>query len=244
MSRKSLFGLALAGLIVPSSAGAVQFTLDFANFAGNSGETKVEGFIANPFGPNADIGAPVSLFGYSGSIANAVGGTLGTAPFAYLDGFSNTLPGGAGVCSDGISGDAECDPSSDDNVTSNEVLGMSFPLGNGQLATIESLSFRNADHGDSFANDATIDIFNSSDGSAQSLTLTNTITLADLGAAGVTPTLAAGDQIFFGYNNAEFYLSSAVVDIPDLAIGEIPLPGGLVLLLGGLGALAGLGARG
>ena len=78
----------------------------------------------------------------------------------YLDDLSGG-PGGLGVCTD-LSGSNQCDPSSDDDVTSGESLTLTFYT-DGTLSTLmvvtkADILFHNGNHGTTFAGEVEISI--------------------------------------------------------------------------------------
>ena len=240
MSVRVLAGLAVAGLIVPSSASAVSTRLDFIAYIDppgfSSGEFGLDGTIGG--GGNAEVPIATTLTGYLGSANSPI---VDAGAFAYLDGNS----AGVGVCKV-LTGADQCDPSSDDNVTSGEVLGVEF--GDGNAYRIVSLEFRGENHpNDPSFDDGpdTFDYFDYQVGGGiwnedNQLINAKDGVFTDFGA--IPPILFPGNELLLAFNNEQFYLSAMTIEEVDLA-RQIPLPGGLVLLLGGLGALAGLGAR-
>jgi len=151
VARLSIPVLAVIALSLGSPlAHAVSF--DFAAIAqGNEGGLKDGHTIL----PSSGTGITVDVS------AMDIGGGVGTpagSPFAYLDDKSSGRLAGLGVCKNlagsdtGTSGNAgtatqvvagsDCSPSSDDNVTSGELLKLSFS----ETVRITDAIFRDADH--------------------------------------------------------------------------------------------------
>ncbi len=195
---------------VPSAHASVIF--DFAALANGAGGG-TEGIFDNSLGYATEGGITVQASG-SGFAASE----------AYLDSSSGGNPAGLGVCS-GFDG-TQCDPSSDDNVTSGETLTLKFfsdVLAMNPIDVILNPTFfRNAGHGTTFDGSINIQI----DGLGfNPFTLVNNFTTA-----------LTGTMFDFQYINDEFYISSVTVT-------PVPLPASLPLFLSALAGLALLGRR-
>jgi hypothetical protein len=216
----TLFAAALAASLAAGAADAA--TLDFIGFTDNfSGEKAVEGNFAGDTLFNATyVPIATTARGYSGS---AAAGKTGDSPFAYLDGNS----AGLGVCK--VLSGTQCTPSDDDNLTTGEILGISFA----ETVFVESLSFRGENH----PNDPSFDIGDlfdiSYDGGLTWLLGEQLINAKD-GVFAVNRQIGAGTEILLAFNNEQYYLSAA-------SVAPVPLPPALVLLgsaLGGLGFMS------
>jgi len=163
--------------------------------------------------------------GYAGSAAT---GITGSSYYAYLDGNS----AGMGVCKSLTDGN-QCTPSNDDNLTTGEILGLSWATD----MVLNSVSFRGEGH----PSDPQFDVgdyFDYSVDGGSSWILNNQLTNARFGGsfslAGAF--LSAGTQLLFAFNNEQYYVSA-------LDVSEVPLPAALPLFAGGLGGLGFLGWR-
>lgn len=143
---------------------------------------------------------------------------LGYSP--YFDDLSGGRPGGLGVCKV-LTGSAQCNPSSDDNITSGEwvTLGFLTPV------TFADLVFFDSDHFSLAGSSKTLEIgtnggalteFTFGDASATVFNNVNSITFA-----------------FGGADPSQFYVSGAMAT-------PVPIPAAGLLLAGGLGLM---GAR-
>ncbi len=210
----------LAAVAALSSVPAQAATLDFLGFTDNvSGETAIEGqFVANTIFDATYVPIATTLAGYAGSAAT---GITGASPFAYLDRNS----AGVGVCKV-VTASAQCNPSSDDNLTTGEILGISFA----EDVTVNSLSFRGENHPNEGQFDASdlFDISFDSGSTWTSLALSN----AKFGSVAIDVLLKAGDQLLLAFNNEQYYLSAAEVT------SAVPVPASLLLLGSALGGFA------
>lgn len=172
---------------------------------------------------------------FTGTVVSGVSITGSASPggaVAYLDDLSGGKPGGLGVCKVlTLSGD--CTPSSDDNVTSGEILGLKFS----ERVVITDITFRNGNHDQSFNLGSMVDI-----GSNE-----NPIASVQLAAAYSTlPAGLFGTDFTFGNSNAgsasgdQFYISTITfLKAPPGGPNPIPLPAPLLMLLSSLLALGG-----
>lgn len=207
-----------ASAIFLAATSAQAFSVDYVSLAaGNEG--------GHQFHSYTDAGVTVTASGTS------VGDTYGdNTPdyYAYLDDLSGGQPAGLGVCK-AINGSAQCTPSSDDNVTYNEALTLSFS----QDVTLSNIVFRNGSHGTTFtAGDGLVDI-SVDGGSFQSYSLTHNFTLLN--------NIVGSQFTFIGSTSQsdddQFYISSLS---GDTVSGSVPVPAPLALF--GLGLL-GMGYR-
>ncbi len=221
--RKTSGTLFSAALVAALAAGAADAaTLDFIGFTDNvSGEKAVEGnFAGDALFDATYVPIATTARGYSGSAAT---GKTGDAPFAYLDGNH----AGLGVCK--VLSGSQCTPSDDDNLTTGEILGISFA----ETVFVESLSFRGENH----PNDPSFgigDLFDITYDGGLTWILGEQLINAKDGVFSVNRQIGAGKEILLAFNNEQYYLSAA-------SVAPVPLPGALVLLgsaLGGLGFLS------
>lgn len=196
--------------------GAQAATLDFLGFTDNvSGESAVDNVPAlNPIFDATYVPIAVTAAGYE-----AVGRTkISNDYFAYLD--SNQA--GLGVCK--VLSGTQCNPASDDNLTSGEMLGLTFA----QDVVITSLSFRGEGHPSDPEFDAT-DMFDVSfDGGLNwsALALKN----AKSGSVAFNVNLAKGTEMLLAFNNEQYYLSA-------MEASPVPVPAAGLLLASALGGL-------
>lgn len=148
---------------------------------------------------------------------------------AFFDSSTGVGPAGLGVCSSGIRSDgiSECSTNfgsdtSDDNINSSETLTIEFDTS----ILFTAFEFRTANH--SLANGSVA--INGDDFDISGGLLTDANAFTTIGNGSVF-TFAYGSQ-----NDTELYLTTA-------SVSAVPLPAGLVLLLGGLGGLLGLRRR-
>ena len=187
---------------------------------------------ANGEGPfdNDPIGPP----GYAtqGGITIQATASGFEGSLAYLDAvaFSDDRPAGLGACHGFTGGEPpQCDPSSEDNVTSGETLTLSFfsdtALANPLTVVLDPTFFRDADHFGTFVVGNMITITDASGTTTYQLPLLGEFT---------TP--LTGNTFDFTYYNTEFYIGSVTVS-------AVPLPAALPLFLSALAGLAFVGRR-
>ena len=213
---KSIIKVALLSTAIGFSASANAVLVDFIDMADNTiGE---KGFAT------LTVGGLLKITGHASDDDENVLDSPDLDQFAYLDKGN----AGLGVCKD-LTGSAQCDPGSDDNVTENEWLTLTA------LDDIEisSIWFNN-NHDEGFGTDDKINI-GSDDW------LTGTLVKQDSNGVGYLDdaeytmdiSLAAGESLVISYNNEQFYMS---------AIEFVPEPS--VLALFGLGVVGiGFAAR-
>lgn len=194
MKIKSIAVAAAVMLTVGSIAEATPVSINFAQEGADMERGLANGAVLN----NANTGGIPITF-------SATGG------FAYFDGLSSGRPAGLGVCG-ALTSAQQCNPSSDDNITTGEAVTISF---NG-LYSLSNLTFRDANH------------FPLS--SANTLLINNiefTFAAAILAVLGPATSFTFA---FGGSNPAQFYLSTAQASV-------VPVPGAFMLLPFGLAAL-------
>ncbi len=222
MKRNSSNLAAALGAAAMLSAGSVgAMTLDFIKHIDLvSGEKAMEGTAFS------SIHVPIATTarGYSGSASDD---DLGVSPYAYFD----KGQAGIGVCKLLVAGD-QCSPSSDDNVTEGEVLGLSW----GTSVLLNSLSFRGELHPSDPPFLPTHKFDYSIDGGVTWFTnfLLNAKTQGAVDFGGLL--LDANQEILLAFNNEQFYVSAA-------EITAVPIPAAAWLLGSGLFGLFALGRR-
>jgi len=212
--KKHLAGL-LASMSLLATGHATAAVFDFAAIA--NGDITVSGI-------TGEQGAASFVLTVDGITltASALNGD-----YAYLDSFYNGNPGGLGVCGT-LTGSAQCDPSSDDNVTFGETLFLSFD----QPVTIDTTVMRNGTHGTSFTGNFELSI---DGGAAVSYGLTN---IFDTNLTGTTfafynPNAGGSSGVS---NDQQFYLQS-------LTVNPVPVPAAVWLFGSGLLGLAAAARR-
>jgi len=199
---KSSLIAAAAGLVlsIGSSSIASAATFDFLAY-GNALERGYNAFV------KTEDGITVTATGKDGA----------TDAFAYLD----AGDAGLGVCKV-LSGD-QCNPTNDDNVTSGEILSLSFD----QNIRIDSITFKDEKHNTGLLTGGFLD-FSVNGGVAGPMSLS----MADWGLfSGST-----GSLFSFANDGTQFYISSVTVS-------AVPLPPAVLLFGASLGALGFLGHR-
>jgi len=208
---KIAVGSLLAGFFSLSMAQAATF--DFVTEA-DSGSAPFYGEIG---------GNPLS-FSSGGISLDATGTKDGKTAFAYLDKSNNppthTGPAGLGVCGV-LDVDGQCVPGSDDNVTSGEVLTLTFS----QNVHTFDWGFNGADHGASFDPGDSLEL--SIDGG-----LFMTMMLDVPGFTNFNG--LSGTTFALKWDNVDFYLAN---------VTAVPLPPAVVLFGAALIGLGWLGRR-
>jgi hypothetical protein len=151
----------------------------------------------------------------------------GNAAFAYLD----AGHGGLGVCGS-LTSTKQCNPSSDDNITSGEILKMTF----NKAVTIDKIWFNNNHDGDTTLSGNKIKI----GGTDYALTLaTGVPSFNDDWTPGVPFSVAAGGSLLFSLattNFDQFYVSG-------MTVTAVPEPETYAMMLAGLGLLGWMARR-
>ena len=204
---KRVLGLA-AAIAAMGFASANAAFVSFANDADTNGER------AAP--------SPLTINGVTMNLAATFAGPPQVTAFAYLDANGGEGPAGLGVCKALLNGD--CNPSSDDNITSGESVVVSFVNG---PYTISGLSFTNESH-DPISATETLEL-NVNNGGWVAMTFAQAI-------AGAWNDVVSIGFRFGGANAGQFYVNGFD------ATNAIPIPGALPLLLSGLAGL-GFAAR-
>lgn len=195
------------------------FAVSFASAATFDYTAIADGTFAGT-GPTGELGGATLTHSIGGISVDATGTYNGGAAFAYLDSGN----AGMGVCKV-INGSNQCDPSSDDNVTSGESLILTF----NQIVKFDAISFKGEGH-----------IVSALDGDYLNLTVDG----SDLGAKSIdqndwdffaTLTGKVFEFTFLDENSGgdQFYMSAVTVS-------AVPLPPALLLFgaaLGGLGLI-------
>jgi|GEM_PF-2132585 len=200
-----------------------------ASFASMSAHAIVLDFVAEAAGAERaiDNGSTITNFQGTGVDVTFTAGTENWFP--YFDDLSGGKPAGLGVCKtvfgavggpgdDGMSDD--CDPPSDDNVTVEETITLSF---SGAAFAIRDITFYDENHNalGVAGNDGMIAI-SLDGGMAMVMMMSTAISMANAGA------FASASEIMFAYVDSQFYIG---------AISDIPIPGAIPLLLSGLAGL-------
>lgn len=179
--------------------------------------------------PGGEGGAASLTFNKGGVSVTASGfnGLDGTPYYAYLDATFNNLSGGLGVCMNLVT-NAQCNPSSDDNVTTNETLRLVFD----QAVTINSTTFVNGNHGTNFTGNFDLSI---DGGTATTYSLTNIFAMDLTGTTFefFNPNVGAGSAVS---NDKQFYINALDVTV-------VPVPAAAWLFGSGLLGLLGMARR-
>lgn len=219
--RGKFIGAALAATLVASSAGAA--TLDFLAEASGNERGVADNTTIVMDGVNVTFSAEANN--------NPAGAS------AYFD-----QGGGLGVCKVLTNPGAQCDPSSDDNVTVTELVTIAFD----SLQKLSGLAFANAAHKAVVATNTLL--FGYDKEPLQRFTFAE---LAGMTFDGIMSASFAFDALPYSAGAVDrglaasaeqFYITSATVVSTTNVIPPVPLPAGLPLMLAGLG-LFGLGAR-
>lgn len=222
----STLAVVLGAASMLSAGTASAMILDFIGHIDNvSGERAVE--LAPSLNPFSSAYVPIATTakGYS-RVAASSGGIKDDRPYAYFD----RGQAGIGVCK--VLTGTQCSPTSDDNVTEGEILGLSW----GTSVLLHSLSFRGELHPSDPPFLATHKFDYSIDGGVTWFTklLLNAKTQGAVDFSGLL--LGANQEILLAFNNEQFYVSAA-------NITAVPIPAAAWLLGSGLVGLLGLGRR-
>ena len=228
-SNETVFGILRNTIAITATAAILAFStsahavvIDFAQYANDNGEASVgeakAASYANPLPTDANV--PVA-----GLLLSATGGV------PYLDASSGGKRGGLGVC-DTTSSSAQCTPSSDDNVTSGEMITIS--LTGGRSFDFQVTEFRNGGHSD--ISTSTSNLFVEIGGGGQVETsFANEVATTYLDITSITFTFGGDSPDQFYISAVDLIYISAVDLTPETSVSE---PGTLAIF--GLG-LAGLG---
>lgn len=202
--RKIMYGLAIAATVGATGAGAA--TLDFVAEANNNGERGIASgttLVIDGLAVTFDAGNHAAYFDRSSASEVANGGGAGL-----------------GVCSTGLTSTAQCKVPSDDNVTLNEAVTLTF----GSAQTLSGLLFNAEGHTALTSNSLTLS-FGVNGGALSSFTFADLMTksFADV----ISATFAYG-----GDNPDQFYVSAATA-----TPSAVPVPAAGVLLLSAIGGL-------
>lgn len=202
---KHILAAAATTAALATGASAATVDVDFEALVADIGEQGVEGETFN--------------FGSLGVTLTSNGND------AYLDGVSGGLPAGLGVCSTGLDGDDECNVPSDDNITMDEAVTLTFSQA---VLSVSDFIFRAATH---------VDISDSNEFLLVGINGGASMGVSFAGAADYINANSGGsiDSLTFEFADTEFYLS-----VFGAEIAAVPLPASILLLggaLGGLGAM-------
>jgi len=203
-----LAGVTLLGLSSCACAATVTGIFDFGEIANG-----------NEFGATSMVFTDNSI---------SITATAADDYFVYLDHDSNDNAG-LGVCQS-LNGN-QCNPSSDDNVTYGETLILNF----GEVVKLDSLIFRNGNHGDVFAEDATVTISGGIGSGTFALILSSGSVFEFYNPN------AGGDSDVS--NNYQFYINELSATATGRGISEVPVPAAVWLFGSGLIGLVGVARR-
>ncbi len=199
----------------------------FATMANDTTNANGEGTWNTRTGTDMDGGSWTgNVYTKGGITLQAIGtNTGGTADYnAYLDSSSGGLPGGLGVCSEGLNG-TQCNPTSGDNTSLGQnSTGERVDLIFGATVSLSDLRFRNADHGFYTGNL----LINGAQRSVAVGSLTGDTSFLNSGLTTWT----------FGFDTATYPVNSPVGPgqfyLETLKATVVPLPPAIALLLSGL----------
>ncbi|RKF16018.1 hypothetical protein D6850_00115 [Roseovarius spongiae] len=176
-------------------------------------------FVAEAFGDERGVADGTTINNVNTGFLNV---TFSSSHFAYFDDLSGGKPAGLGVCKV-LTGDAQCKPSSDDNVTSGESVTLTFDT----MVDLLGLSFFNADH--------------------NPVSATDTLRIGtDLMAIGETTFGAASAATFSGITSITFAYGGSSANqfyVAGATATPVPIPASLPLLVGGLGLMGWVARR-
>lgn len=214
----------VAGAMVCAASATSAMTLDFEGYIDN---------VSGEFGADTSIQdgtyVPIETY-FNGVLGNAADGVTGDNEdvVAYFDGNG----AGVGVCHVGVDADLQCVRANDDNLTgmvldgeADEMLAMWWDVD----VTINEIGFRGELHPyDNFDDGDLLDI-SFDQGATWGTYPLSTVRFGDtLDVGGID--VAAGTQVWFAFNNEQYYVSQVV-------LAPIPLPASALLLLAGVGGL-------
>ena len=223
-SAPAIFRSLLAGgaMLFAASTSHATTVLNFVDYIDN---------VVGEFGVQSTFslgGVTVTAHGFNSTVGV---GSFTSGPYAYFDRGN----AGIGVCQV-LTASKQCSPSNDDNVTSGEILSLSFD----KSIVISDLFFRDDGHVPNFATGKNIDV-------AIGATAFESFDL-ESGATGLgagllndnqsTPIfeLAAGETINFKYTNQQFYLSGLALDVVENDV--VSTPATLPLFISALAGMA------
>lgn len=215
MKNITFYGMLVTLMMILSSSAvlASTFNFDFADIADN------------PSNPNyvapGEYGAPSITFTDNASwVSTTASGFKVGDPSTKYNAYLDQGDAGLGVCKE-LNGGAQCVPSSDDNVTRNEVLSLDF----NQAVNIKEIDFHNGSHGKNFNGDVDISI----DGGSY---VTYALQHIFSGISTLTgKTFLFANNNLRGGNYQQFYINSLHGEI------AAPIPAAVWLFMSGLGSL-------
>lgn len=214
--------LAGGAMLFAASASHATTVLSFVDYIDN---------VVGEFGVQSNFslgGLTVTAHGFNSTVGV---GSFTSGPYAYFDRGN----AGIGVCQVLNSG-KQCAPSNDDNVTSGEILSLSFD----KSMVISDLFFRDDGHIPNFPTGKNIDVaigataFESLDLESGATGLGAGLLNDDL--ANPIFQLAAGETINFKFTNQQFYLSGLAIDVVENDV--VSTPATLPLFISALAGVA------
>ncbi len=210
--RRVFSAIAAAGVLL-CAVSAQAVTFNFASIADVNGEGAIGGV-------NGVYDNPVTIA--QGFPINGVSITANSTYSAYLDAGN----AGLGVCKV-VTGNGQCDPSNDDNLTAGETL--TFALASGGTFDFSMLAFRDANH----------NLLDDSGELARTLLVSvNGSSFEETTFGDELNTVYAGvTSLSYGYggsNADQYYLAAADISPNTTVSDEVPEPGTLAVFLMGL----------